>query len=67
MLPAETYVLSRDEIIDLIRSKCLRLGLNPTELLAAYQRGDRVDFGRVADIIGLAELLEEDDPIFSAA
>ena len=66
MLAMETYELSRDEILELINRKCERLQMDARDLLSAYRRGERIDVGQVADVIGLAELLEDNDPVFAA-
>ena len=67
MLAAQTYELTRDEIVALIEEKCARLHESPALLYQAYLDDELVNFSRVSDILALMELLEEDDPIFSAA
>ena len=51
----------------LIEEKCARLHESPALLYHAYLDDELVNFSRVSDILALMELLEEDDPIFSAA
>jgi hypothetical protein len=59
--------LSREEILD--RIDCVarqRLGMSGTEMIRAYRAGRLRDPGAVADVLVLANLLAEDDPVFAA-
>lgn len=60
--------LSRDEIADLIeRQAQRRRGLSARQLLGAYRQGRLENPGDVADLLVLADLLPQDDPLFAAA
>jgi hypothetical protein len=60
--------LTRDEIVErLERGLNRRLGRSAREVLVAYRAGKLDDPGRVADLLILADLLPEDDPLFAAA
>jgi len=59
--------LSRDEILSRIDCAAQqRLRMSGPELLRAYKAGRLVDSGSVADVIVLANLLAEDDPVFAS-
>ncbi len=63
-----TLDLSREEIVARIEKVARqRRGMSAAELLQAYRRGTLKDPGDVADVLVLADLLAEDDPIFGAA
>lgn len=60
--------LSRDEIADLVeREAQRRRGLSARQLLGAYRQGRLESPGDVADLLVLADLLPQDDPLFAAA
>lgn len=60
--------LSRDEIVARIEQAArTRLRMSAADLLRAYRNGTLDDPGTVADILVLADLLPEDDPLFEAA
>ncbi len=60
--------LSRDEIIERIdKGARQRRGVSGRSLIAAYQEGRLEQAGDVADLLVLAELLEDNDPFFPAA
>lgn len=60
--------LTRDEVVArLEREARRRTGLSAGELLAAYRRGQLEDPGRVADLLVLAGLLPDDDPLLVPA
>lgn len=62
-----TIELSREELIDqLDREAMRRRGVSARELLLAYKAGRLDDPGEVADLLALADLLPEDDPLFAA-
>jgi hypothetical protein len=57
--------LSREEIIELIEERArIRRGMSAVGLLTAYREGILDNPGEVADLIALADLLEENDPVF---
>ncbi len=59
--------LSRKEIVtDLEREARRRRGMSAKELVGAYRAGTLYDPGEVADLLGLAGLLRESDPLFVA-
>ena len=60
--------LNRDDILK--RLNCgaqLRLHMSAEEMLRAYRAGRLDDPGRVADLLVLADLLRDDDPVFDAS
>jgi hypothetical protein len=57
--------LTRDEILKRLEDGARRrLGMSARDMLRAYRAGALADPGRVADLLGLADLLRDDDPIF---
>lgn len=67
MLAVEELVLDREQILSQIRDRCERLGRNLEQVLADYARGDLRDFGELAEVYALCELLEGDDEVFKVA
>jgi len=68
MTKPSILTLSRQEIVDrLDREARVRLGMTVEEFLRKYRAGALHDPGEVADLIALANLLVEDDPLFAAA
>ena len=64
----QTLELSRGEIIQqLDREAHRRLNISGEELVRRYHKGLLKDCGNVADLLALASLLTEDDPLFAAA
>ena len=60
--------LTRDEILAQIEDGARhRLGLSARELVRAYRAGCLEDPGSVADLLALAHLLRDDDPVFTDA
>jgi hypothetical protein len=60
--------LTRDEIVRRIeRGAQRRLHMSARELVQAYRLGRLEDPGLVADLIALASLLAESDPLFVPA
>ena len=60
--------LSRAEILSCIDTAARRrLGMSGHEMLSAYRAGRLKDLGSVADVIVLANLLADDDPVFVAS
>ena len=56
--------LSRDWIVRLIeRGAHERRGISARRLVRAYRRGQLREPGEVADLLALADLLPDDDPI----
>jgi hypothetical protein len=59
--------LSRDEIVAMIDSQAKRRrGLTASQLVRAYAEGTLEAAGEVADLLALADLLPEDDPLFGS-
>ncbi|MBI4603658.1 MAG: hypothetical protein HY721_17025 [Planctomycetes bacterium] len=59
--------LSRKQIVaDLDRNARRRRGMTAKDLVEAYRAGTLYDPGEVADLLGLASLLGEDDPLYVA-
>ncbi len=57
--------LTREEILKRLEDGARRrLGMSAGDMLRAYRAGALADPGRVADLLGLADLLRDDDPIF---
>ncbi len=60
--------LSRDEILARLEDGARsRTGLSAREMVQRYLAGQLDDPGRVADLLALARLLPENDPLFVAA
>jgi len=60
--------LTRDELISRLETESLRRrGIPARELLRHYRQGTLQDPGDVADLLALAGLLPEDDPLFATA
>lgn len=58
--------LERDEIVTLLEQAANdRLGITAEEMLRLYGAGDLEDPGRVGDLLALADLLPEDDPVLA--
>ncbi len=59
--------LTRAEIVGAIEAGAQRRrGLSARRLVSAFNRGKLEDPGEMADLLGLAGLLREDDPLFVA-
>ncbi|MBI4602713.1 MAG: hypothetical protein HY721_12215 [Planctomycetes bacterium] len=59
--------LTRAEVVKLIdRGARKRRAMSAEELVSRYRAGTLYDPGEVADLLGLASLLAEDDPLFVA-
>lgn len=64
----EPLKLSRAEIVNQLETGAQRrLHISAEELVGAYRDGCLPDAGRVADLLMLAHLLDEHDPLFVAA
>ncbi len=60
--------LNRDEILKRLDDGArLRLHMSAKEMLRAYRAGALADPGRVADLLVLADLLPENDPVFDGS
>jgi hypothetical protein len=60
--------LNRDEIVQRIEQGARRrLRMSASELVQAYRSGRLKDPGAVADLLALASLLAESDPLFAPA
>jgi len=63
-----TVELSREELIKRLEQEARRRrGVAARDLLRAYREGRLEEPGEVADLLALAGLLPEDDPIFASA
>ena len=64
----EPLKLSRAQIVDQLEAgaRC-RLHISAEDLVRAYHDGSLRDAGRVADLLMLAHLLDEHDPLFVPA
>jgi hypothetical protein len=68
METAPILELSREEIVARIEQGARqRRRLSARELLRQYQAGSLDEPGEVADLLALAHLLAEDDPLLAAA
>ena len=57
--------LSRDQIVAQLEDGARRrLHISAADLVRSYRAGDLPDAGRVADLLMLAHLLDEQDPLF---
>jgi len=64
----EPLRLSRDQIVaQLEEGAQRRLHVSADQLIRAYREGRLSDVGEVADLLLLARLLDEHDPLFVAA
>ena len=62
-----TFRLARDRIVAQLEDGARRrLGLSADEFVSAYRDGCLPDAGRAADVLMLAHLLNECDPLFVA-
>jgi hypothetical protein len=60
--------LSREELIkQLDQESFRRRGMSARDLMLAYRAGRLENPGEVADLLALAGLLPEDDPLFATA
>lgn len=61
--------LTREQIVQAIGEESeRRLGIRGEELVRRYKSGDlKGDCSKFADVLALASLLNEDDPLFVAA
>jgi len=66
MLPTKTYILSRDEIVELVRFKSLEKGHVPEDIFRNYAAGDWRHFSQMLEAYGLCAMLPKDDPVFTA-
>ena len=61
-------VLNRDEILARLEDGARgRAGLSAREMVQRYLAGQLDDPGRIADLLALARLLPENDPLFVTA
>lgn len=67
MLAAESYELTRDEILSLIEGKAQRAGHDLAFVVRQYRAGTLEDFAKLAEAYALCDLLDEDDTAFQAA
>ena len=59
------FELTRDQIVTRIeRGAKQRLGLGAPDFIKMYQSGELENPGAVADLLALAALLRDDDPLF---
>ena len=65
MLPTETYILSRDEIVELVRFKSLEQGHDPADIVRNFVAGDRRHFSQMLEVYGFLAMLPKDDPVFT--
>ncbi|MBI3448220.1 MAG: hypothetical protein HY049_04790 [Acidobacteria bacterium] len=62
----QSLEMSRDEIVAMLEEGARkRLGVSAREFLRLYLSNGLEDIGSVADLISLASLLEENDPILA--
>ena len=66
MLPTKTYILSRDEIVDLVRFKSLEKGHDPADIFRNFAAGDLRHFSQMLEAYTLCAMLPNDDPAFGA-
>jgi hypothetical protein len=65
---SDTLDLTREQIVELLdREAQRRLGKPWQELVKLYRVGKLEDCGQFADLLALANLLTNDDPLFAAA
>lgn len=66
VLAVKSYDLTRDEVVRLIEEKCSAVGKDPHSVILAYRNGELDDWSEYADILALAELLEDDDALIAS-
>jgi hypothetical protein len=66
MLPTETYIYTRDEIVELVRFKSLEQGHDPADVFRSFAADDLRHFSRLVEAYAYCGLLPEDDPVFTA-
>ena len=66
MQPTKTYILSRDEVVELIRFKSLEEGHDPADVFRNYAAGDWRHFSRLLEAYAFCAMLPKDDPIFTS-
>jgi hypothetical protein len=65
---SEVFELTRDQIAARIEDGAWRrFGVHADEMMRRYRSGALKDYGRVADLLSLAQLLDKDDPLFVPA
>lgn len=63
-----TIELTRDELVERLEAETRRRrGMSAQQLLLAYRDGRLENPGEVADLLALAGLLSEDDPLLATA
>jgi hypothetical protein len=65
MLPTKTYILTRDEIVELVRFKSLEQGHNPADIFHNFAAGDWRHFSQMLEAYTLCAMLPKDDPVFT--
>ena len=65
MRPTKTYILSRDEIVELVRFKSLEKGHDPAEIVRNFVAGDWRHFSQMLEVYGFLAMLPKDDPVFT--
>ena len=65
MLPTKTYILSRDEIVDLVRFKSLEKGHDPSDIFRNFAADDLRHFSQMLEAYTLCAMLPKDDPVFT--
>jgi len=66
MLPTKTYILTRDEVVELVRFKSLEQGHDPAEIFRNYATGDWRHFSQMLEAYGLCAMLPKGDPVFTS-
>ena len=66
MLPTKTYILSRDEIVELVRFKSLEKGHDPADIFRNFAAGDLRHFSQMLEANTLCAMLPKDDPVFTS-
>ena len=62
----DELVLSREEIVARLEAGAReRLGCDAAEMIARWRAGELTDAGEVGDLLVLADLLGEHDPLFA--
>jgi hypothetical protein len=66
MLPTKTCILSRNEIVDLVRFNSLEQGHDPADIFLNFAAGDLRHFSQMLEAYTLCAMLPKDDPVFGA-
>ena len=65
MQPTKTYILSRDEVVELVRFKSLEKGYDSADIFRNFAAGDWRHFSQMLEAYAFCAMLPKDDPVFT--